>query len=126
MDASALMPVLVNRPIRERIVDVIDSCSLLTPSVLPYEIGNALTRLRKRRLLDDHDVMAAYNDFKEIPLDFLTVDFKRALIIACKYLIYAYDAYYLEVAERKRLPLLTLDGDMKKVAADLKLTVLEV
>ena len=40
-------------------------------------------------------------------------------------MIYAYDAYYLEVAKRLNLPLLTLDMAMKKVALDIKLKVLE-
>ena len=67
----------------------------------------------------------AYNEFKKIPLRLLDVNIENALIIACKYVIYAYDAYYLEIAGRLNLPLLTLDEAMKKIALDLKLRILE-
>jgi hypothetical protein len=34
--------------------------------------------------------------------------------------IYAYDAYYLELAKRLKIPLLTLDNQMKDIASALK------
>lgn len=126
VDASVLVPMVVDRQMRGRINEVIGHYSLQTPPVAPYEVGNALSRLRKRHLLNDIEVMEAYNGFTKLFLDYQKVDIKKALIIACQYLIYAYDAYYLEVAVRKNLPLMTLDERMKKVALDLKLTVLEV
>jgi predicted nucleic acid-binding protein len=53
------------------------------------------------------------------------VDMESALKIACKYGIYAYDAYYLEMARRLKLPLLTFDGPMKQVGYKLKLEMVE-
>jgi predicted nucleic acid-binding protein len=125
IDASALMPILINEPEKEHIVDITRNCEFLAPSMLPYEIGNALTRLKKRQILDERQIIAAYTDFKKIPLRLLEVDFENALKIACKYAIYAYDAYYLETACRFNLPLLTLDEQMKKIAHGLKLKLLE-
>jgi len=125
IDASALMPVLINEPEKSHIIHLTRNCNLLAPSLLPYEIGNALTRLKKRRILDNKEIITAYNDFKKIPLRLLHPDIENALLIACKYVIYAYDAYYLEIAMRLNLPLLTLDRRMKKVALDLKLRILE-
>jgi predicted nucleic acid-binding protein len=98
----------------------------LAPSVLPYEIGNALTRLKKRQILNDKQIIAVYGDFLKIPLRFLDIDIENALTIACKYTIYAYDAYYLETAYRLNLTLLTLDALMKKTALDLNVRILEV
>ena len=37
----------------------------------------------------------------------VNIDIEEALKIACKYKIYAYDAYYLEAAYRLKLPLIT-------------------
>jgi predicted nucleic acid-binding protein len=125
IDASALMPILINEPEKEYIVNVTKNCELLAPSMLPYEIGNALTRLKKRQILDEKQIIVAYNDFRKIPLRLLEVDFENALKIACQYVIYAYDAYYLETAYRLNLPLLTLDEPMKKIAFNLKLKLLE-
>ncbi|MCL1864346.1 MAG: type II toxin-antitoxin system VapC family toxin [Spirochaetes bacterium] len=125
IDASALMAVLINEPEKSHIINLTKNCNLLAPSILPYEIGNALTRLKKSRVLSDQEIIMAYNEFKKIPLRLLNVDVESALIIACKYLIYAYDASYLEIANRLNLPILTLDGLMKKIALDLKLKILE-
>ena len=125
IDAGALMPILINEPEKESIINLTKNCELLAPSVLPYEIGNALTRLKRRQIMDDKQIMAAYSDFKSIPLRLLEVDIENALKIACKYAIYAYDAYYLEMASRLRLPLLTIDRPMRDVALKLKLIVLE-
>ena len=125
IDASALMPILIDEPEKERIINLTKNCNLIAPLVLPYEIGNALTRLKKRHILNDQKIMMTYNDFQKIPMRLLEVNIENALIIACKYTIYAYDAYYLEIAKRLNLSLLTLDELMKKVAIDLKLRILE-
>jgi predicted nucleic acid-binding protein len=53
------------------------------------------------------------------------VNIENALRIACQYNIYAYDAYYLEAAFRLRLPLLTLDKQMKNIARKMNLDILE-
>ena len=125
IDASALMPVLINEPEKSQIIQLTKNRTLLAPAILPYEIGNALTRLKKRKIINDKEALMAYSDFKKIPLRLLDVEIEKAILIACQYSIYAYDAYYLETAGRLYLPLLTLDGSMKKVALDLKLRVVE-
>jgi predicted nucleic acid-binding protein len=124
IDASALMPILINEPEKEYIVSTTRNCELLAPSMLPYEIGNALTRLKRRNILNEKQIIAAYNDFQKIPLRLLDVNIESALEIACIYSIYAYDAYYLEAASRLRLPLLTLDVSMKRIAKNLNLRIL--
>ena len=125
IDASALMPILINEPEKGKIVNLTRNCTLLAPSILPYEIGNALTRLKKRNILTEQNIIMAFKDFEKIPLRLLDISIENALKLACKYMIYAYDAYYLEAANELNLPLLTLDISMKKVALDIKLKILE-
>ena len=125
IDTSALMPIFINEPEKEHIVNLTRNCELLAPSVLPYEIGNALTRLKRRQILNEKQVFEAYGVFMKVPLRLMEVDIENALAIACKYDIYAYDAYYLEIACRLNLPLLTLDEPMKRIAFDLGLKILE-
>jgi predicted nucleic acid-binding protein len=48
----------------------------------------------------------------------------KALKLSCKY--NAYDAYYLETSYRLNVPLLTLDGSMKNIGKDIKITILEM
>ena len=125
IDASAIMPVLVNAPEKEYIINVTRNCNLLAPLILPYEIGNTLTRLKKRQLIEEEEIITAYNEYKKIPLRIIDADIEKAILIACKYGIYAYDAYYLETANRLNVPLLTLDKSMKEIALALKLKILE-
>jgi predicted nucleic acid-binding protein len=49
---------------------------------------------------------------------------EMALKIAWKYKIYSYDACYLEMADRLKLPLLTFDGRMTEVGKNMKLVML--
>jgi len=124
IDASALLPVLIDEPVKSLIIKQTRNCSLVAPSILPYEIGNALARLKMRHILTDKKAISAFSEFKKIPLRLVDTDIANSLLIACKYSIYAYDAYYLEIANRLNLPLLTLDGPMKKAAMALKLKIL--
>jgi predicted nucleic acid-binding protein len=54
----------------------------------------------------------------------LQVDIKSALEISCKYNICVYDAYYLELAQRLKLPLFTFDLQMAKIASDMNINIL--
>jgi len=47
------------------------------------------------------------------------------LKLALRWNIYAYDAYYLQCAREQELPLMSLDGDMLKIARAMKITVVE-
>jgi predicted nucleic acid-binding protein len=86
---------------------------------------NEVQSTEKRHALDNEGVIEAHTTYKAIPLKLVEVDIEKALRIACKYNIYAYDAYYLETAMRLKLPLLTFDGNMKQIGKDLKLDILE-
>jgi len=61
-----------------------------------------------------------------IPLRLVSVNIEKALDIAYTFNIYMYDAYYLELAQRLKVPLLTLDNQMQDIAKTLKIKLLEV
>jgi predicted nucleic acid-binding protein len=125
IDASVIISIVIDEPEKETAIKLSKDCTLLSPAMMPYEIGNDLSRLKKRHILDNVCVIEAQNTYKAIPLKLVEVDIERALRIACKYNIYAYDAYYLETAIRLKLPLLTFDGNMKQIGKDLKLDIME-
>jgi predicted nucleic acid-binding protein len=50
----------------------------------------------------------------------------QALVIACNFRSYAYDAYYLEISKRLNIPLLTMDKQMKQNGLKLKITILDI
>ncbi|MDR0784562.1 MAG: type II toxin-antitoxin system VapC family toxin [Treponema sp.] len=125
MDASAIITMVIDEPEKNLIINLTKDVELFSPEMISFEIGNALTRLKRRQILNDEEIIKAYNVYKEIPVRLVEVNIENALKIACQYNIYAYDAYYLEVAFRLRLPLLTLDKLMKNIAREMNLNILE-
>jgi predicted nucleic acid-binding protein len=125
LDASAIMAVILNESNKDVVIKLSKGATLLSPEVIPYEIGNALISLYKRNKLKEKDVIAAYHEFIKIPIRTLDVDIEKALKISLEYNIYAYDSYYLETAKRLKLPLITFDVTMKKVASNMDISLLE-
>jgi len=123
VDANIFLAVILNEPDNERIIEATRGVSFVSPSILPYEIGNALSSSLKRNHITEHEVLTAYQLFMQIPFRGITVDVFQALKLSNRCRIYAYDAYYLEVAQRLNLPLLTLDVQMRKKAESLKIKI---
>jgi predicted nucleic acid-binding protein len=124
LDASAIMAIILNEPNKKIVITLTKGSLLVSPVIVSYEIGNALISLYKRRKVTENEVLDAYNDFKKIPIRTVAVDMEKSFKIACKYNVYAYDAYYLETAKRLKLPLITFDIVMKDVALNMDIHVL--
>ena len=124
MDASAVMAVILNEPNKGKVINLTENATLLSPDVISFEIGNALINLLKKQKLTEDELIEAYKNFISIPIRSIKVDIEKALKIACKFNIYAYDAYYLEVAYRLKIPLITFDISMSKIASDIKINTL--
>jgi len=80
----------------------------------------------KKKRLNKEQIIRSFDIFDMIPLQLAHVNIVKALDIACMFNIYAYDAYYLELAERLKVPLLTLDNEMKDIAKKLKIKIIEL
>ena len=125
-DTNAFLAVALNEPERSRIVEMTVGHDLIAPEVLPFEVGNALTAMMKRGALRPGEVVAAWDAVQTIAVGLRATDMRAALGIAAQFGIYAYDACFLECALSLRLPLLTMDGGMKRVARSLGIQVLEL
>ena len=125
MDASAIMAVILNETYKGKVVKLTENAVLMSPEVISFEIGNALINLLKKRKITEERLLEAYKIYVSLPIRNIKVDIEKALKIACKYNTYAYDAYYLEVAHRLKLPLITFDEPMKKIGLDMKIDILE-
>ncbi|MFZ0131471.1 MAG: type II toxin-antitoxin system VapC family toxin [Desulfobacterales bacterium] len=119
------MAVALNEPEKVRIIELTEGHDLIAPDVLPFEIGNALTAMMKKKSLKKEEVESAWDIVQLIPVDLRHTNIKHALSIAIKYNLYAYDAYFLECAENLRSSLLTLDLGMQKAAREMGITILE-
>jgi len=123
LDASAIIAIILNEPSRGKIISLTENATLLSPEVISYEIGNALINLLKKQKITEEELLEAYRNFVSIPIRSIKVDIEKALKIACKYRIYAYDAYYLETAYRLKIPLITFDTSMKNAGLDMKINI---
>ena len=126
VDANIYLAIMLNEPEKKSIIDLTQNSELVSPQVLPYEIGNALSAMFKRDRLTKAQIIDCFDIYNSIPVRLIDVDIKAALQIASNFSIYAYDAYYLEIARRFKFNLLSLDKKMMSVASDMGIHLLEV
>ena len=125
LDASAIMAVIADEPETAIVVHSTQNSIIVTPDIISFEIANGLTKMMRRNIIDTKEQMInLIKNFKMIPIKTVNVDIERALEIAWDHKIYAYDAFYLEVAKRFKLPMLTFDERMKKIGKVLGLLIL--
>jgi len=124
-DTNTFISVALNEPEKDSIVRLTEGCDLVAPGILPFEIGNALMAMMKKRVLKANEVVSSWEIIQHIPVDLRDVDITSALKIAIKFNIYAYDAYFLECALSLRSPLLTLDLGMKRIARQMGIAIWE-
>lgn len=124
-DTNIFLAVVLNELSKERIIELTAGAALLAPEILPYEIGNALSAMVKRRKITVEQALAAEKEASLIPVRLIDIDVHAALELALDHNIYAYDAYFLLCAKSYSQPLLTLDQRMKQVANELTIQILE-
>lgn len=124
-DTNIFLSVVLNEPEKKRIVQLSSNTAAVSPEILPYEIGNALSAMVKRRKLTSDEALDAEKAVTRIPVRLVAVDIQASLQIAFEHNIYAYDAYFLQCAREFSYPLLTLDSQMKLVAETMGIKLLE-
>jgi predicted nucleic acid-binding protein len=126
VDTSVIMAVILNEESKPALLEATAHAELLAPPTLPWELGNALSALFKRRRIDLEQAKAALASYGQIALRLADVDVGASVELAHEQSIYAYDAYVLECARRYRTPLLSLDGPLQEVARRVDVKVMEV
>jgi predicted nucleic acid-binding protein len=122
-DASAFLAVLLDQESREWVIERTSGCVVLSPEVLPHEIGNALIHVRRKGRLTEREVLKAFGISQRIPVRPLPVKIEEAMKLALRFGIYAYDAFHLQCCLETKLPLITLDSRMSEVAISLSIKV---
>jgi predicted nucleic acid-binding protein len=125
VDTNTFLAVSLDEPEKGWLIEATDGHDLVAPAVLPYEIGNALSSLVRRKLLTEAQLAAAWDAAAAVPVELAPVDARAALLLAGHFRIFAYDAYFLQCALETKSPLLTLDRGMKHVAKLLDITLVE-
>lgn len=97
------------------------------PSIWPLEVANALVVAERRKRVSPVDCAVFKSKLLVLPIDVDSVGTSRALgtisDLAREFTLSAYDAAYLELALRLKVPLATFDQDLIHAARRAKLPV---
>jgi predicted nucleic acid-binding protein len=111
-------------PIR-RLFDAVGEEGAVVPSLWRLEIANSLTVALRRGRIEANFRRAALADLAllDIAIDDQTDvhAWGETLRVADSFQLTVYEAAYLELAQRRNLPLATLDGDLRDAAKSLGL-----
>jgi len=124
-DASAFLAVVLNESDRDWVIHKTTGRSMVSPEVLPYEIGNALIAMERKGRLNDREILRAFDLTQRIAVRLVSVKIHEAIKIAVRFNIYAYDAYYLQCCIENKLSLISLDDRMCDIAGRLGIKVVE-
>ena len=115
-------------PATAGLLDQVGEAGAVTPMLWPFEALNGLLVAERRGRLnaDRRQRLAGFLSALPIKLDEETADRVWTDIsrLAERFRLSSYDAAYLELAQRRQLPLASLDRDLRNAAAALGLTVL--
>lgn len=92
----------------------------VVPPIWRTEVGNALLAASRRGRLTREEGLEALEDLALLPIEPDPEGWDRAWAdvygLAADHRLTVYDASYLEVALRRRLPLATFDGELREAA----------
>ena len=99
------------------------------PGLWPLEIANALLMAERRGRIAAAARVRALGALRRLPISVDSETAERAwadaLTLATAHRLSVYDAAYLELAVRRRLPLATFDRDLRAAASALDLDFLQ-
>jgi predicted nucleic acid-binding protein len=109
VDASAVAALLFNEPEAEDVADQLCDVRLVAPSLLGFELAS-MCLIKSRR---NADQMPALN---KLGVETMAVDHVGVVALAAETGLTAYDASYLWLSHRLRVPLVTLDSKLAQAA----------
>jgi predicted nucleic acid-binding protein len=126
IDTSALLAVIGLQPERAELIRLTKGATLVAPSSVHWEVGNALSAMFKRKAIELDIALKFLDAYAVIAVRFVDVPLKQAVELSRQLNIYAYDAYIIACAINQRAPILSLDAGLLERARSLKVEVLEV
>ena len=126
IDTSVILAVISEQPEKPELIRLTRGATLVAPSSVHWEVGNALSAMFKRKAIGLDEGLKLLESYAAIPIRLTDLALKQAVGLAARLNIYAYDAYVIACAVNQRAPILTLDSGLRTRARELKLDVLEV
>jgi len=100
----------------------------IVPMLWPIELGNVFVFAVRNRRLNSAQRAAAIAAIRQLPIEIdretLSRIWTATLELADKLRLTVYDACYLELAQRRRLPLATFDKELRSAAKKLNVPLL--
>ena len=99
---------------------VSDGAVVAVPALWPLEVANALVSLTRRNRLTEDERAKALGWLRALPVkldhEMASLGFTKLSELASEYTLSVYDAAYLELALRRKLPLGCKDGPLREAA----------
>lgn len=91
--------------------------SLVAPIILPFEVANGLKYAVKSKRIKETAASELLEAFSQLDIGLLQINLEKALQVSLEKELAIYDASYVTLSQQENLPLLTLDGKLKKLAS---------
>jgi predicted nucleic acid-binding protein len=112
----------------DALADELERTTAIAPAIWPYEVANALLVAQRRARIGDDDLILVRRALAALPIEVEAVTSDHVLSavsdLGRRLDITSYDAAYVELAVRRRLPLATVDERLRKACAALKIVAL--
>lgn len=126
--SAALAQVAPGEQLSQDIRRLLETDTAVAPALWPFEAVNGLEIMRRRGRLDAKALADSLEVLRLLAIEIEPSSFERnanaVLPLARKYSLTAYDAAYLELAKRRRLPLATLDDGLRRAANKARIRVI--
>ena len=115
-------------PYADELLERLISEGAVVPPIWPLEIGNVLLIALRRRRIQQEEFETMVERLARLPIEVDTESTDHALagviLVAARLGLTTYDAAYLDLAQRRNLPLATLDKRLRAACDTAKLKVL--
>jgi predicted nucleic acid-binding protein len=106
-----------DHPLADLAFSALESGSAIVPAIWWYEIRNILVLNERRERISADDVVGFLSEMEQLNIEIATQgDSALVLDLARRDALTVYDAAYLALAQRKQLPLATLDKALEAAA----------
>ena len=86
-DTNTFLAVALNEPEKDLIIRLTESCDLVSPEVLPFEIGNALKAMLKKGSLQADEVASSWEIVQHIPVGLRRINIKSEIYLCLSILL---------------------------------------
>ncbi len=116
-------------PYSVSVLDLLRTTEAIVPTIWPLEIGNVLITSERRRRLSEADSARFLRTLQRLPVRLDPsppgLNLQPILAMGRQHALSAYDASYLELAERESLPLATQDARLRSAALSAGISLVE-